>query len=159
MDQKRQAVLLETVFILECMAPSHLDLGRYLTCNPIHLVVDHEGRDITEKFDAGKGKILMEDQKNRFKEFESMGRVILPSMMEAAQALAQRLSLDIMEKTKIKIEQMLGQEIERLLELQKINPDIRESEITAVRQQLASLLKHVQSARPRLDALRLIRVQ
>lgn len=159
MGQKQQGVLLETVFVLECMAPSHLDPGRYLTCGPLHLVVDHEGRDLTEKYDVEGGLTFVEDQKNRFKEFEPICRVILPSMMEAAQALAQRLALDIVEKTKIKIEQMLGQEIERLLELQKINPDIRESEITAVRQQLASLLKHVQSARPRLDALRLIRVQ
>jgi len=159
MGQKRQGVLLETVFILECMAPSYLDLGQYLTCDPLHLVVDHEGRDLTEKFDVEGGLTLMKDQKNRFKEFESMGRVILPSMMEAAQALAQRLALEIVGKIKIKIEQMLGKEIDRLLELQKINPDIRESEITAVRQQLASLLNHVQSARPRLDALRFIRVQ
>lgn len=156
---KDQGLLLETVFILECMAPSRLDLGRYLTCDPIHLVVDHEGRDRTEKFDVEEVLTPMEDQKNRFNEFESMVRVILPSMMEAALALAQTLSLDIVEKTKIKIQQMLGQEIERLLELQKINPDIRESEITAVRQQTALLLDHVQSARPRLDALRLIRVQ
>ncbi|OGQ85881.1 MAG: hypothetical protein A2464_14600 [Deltaproteobacteria bacterium RIFOXYC2_FULL_48_10] len=114
---------------------------------------------ILKKFDVEGGLTLMKDQKNRFKEFESMGRVILPSMMEAAQALAQRLALEIVGKIKIKIEQMLGKEIDRLLELQKINPDIRESEITAVRQQLASLLNHVQSARPRLDALRFIRVQ
>ena len=158
MGQKRQGVLLETVFILECMAPSHLDMGRYLACDPLHLMVDHEGRDVTEKFDAWS-EHLVEDRKNGFKEFEPIVREILPPLMEKSLSLAQTLSLDIIGKTKIKIERVLGEEIERLLELQKINPDIREMEITAVRDQMASLLEYLQSARPRLDALRLIRVQ
>jgi len=140
------------------MAPSHLNMGRYLTCDPLHLVVDHEGRDVTEKFNVWS-EHLIENQKNGFKVLEPIAREIIPPLMEKSLSLAQTLSLDIIGKTKIKIEKILGEEVERLLELQKINPDIREMEITAVRNQRALLLEYLQSARPRLDALRLIRVQ
>ncbi len=153
-------LLLETVFILECLAPSALDMSRYLTCDPIHLVVDPEGHNVTEKFDFTlTSKNLAEDQKNGFKAFEPGNRELIPSMIQKSLFLAHTLCLDIIEKTKITITQMLGREIARLLELQKINPDIREAEIHAVRNQAALLLEHLSMARPRLDALRLIRVQ
>jgi len=156
--QKGRGLFLETVFILECIAPLDLDMGRYLTCDPIHLVVDHEGRRITEKPGARQWSgPLAEDRKNGFQEFDALVRDLVPSLIETSLTLAQGLSSGIMEETRLKIEQSLGREIERLLELRKINPDIREEEIAAVQNRRASLLSYLASARPRLDALRLIR--
>ncbi len=159
-NQKSQGIFLETVFVLECMAPLHLDMNRYLTCDPIHLLVDHKGKNITEKFNFKEfSKNLTEDQKNWFKDLEPVRQEIIPAMIQKSISIAEMLSLDIIKTTKTKIEEMMGREITRLLELKKINADIRESEINAFQIQTASLLEHLSSARPRLDALRLIRTQ
>jgi len=159
-DTGCQGILLETIFILECVSPLNLDMSRYLTCDPIHLVVDPEGRNVTEKFNLNRClNHLTEDLKNGFKDIEPVSREIIPSMIQKSFSIAEKLFSKIIQKTKTNITQILGREIARLLELQKINPDIRDAEINAVREQTASLLKHLSSARPRLDALRLIRVQ
>nr|NJM00901.1 hypothetical protein [Desulfobacula sp.] len=156
--QKGRGLFLETVFVLECIAPLDLEMGRYLTCDPIHLVVDHEGRGIMEKPETRQwAGHLSEDRKNGFRELEPLIRDLVPFMIENSLTLARGLSSDIMERARLKIEHLLGREMERLLELQKINPDIREEEIAAVRNRRASLLSYLASARPRLDALRLIR--
>ena len=155
---KDRGLFLETVFILECIAPLDLDMGRYLTCDPIHLVVDHEGRRITEKPGACQWSgPLADDRKNGFKEFEPLIRDLVSSLIEKSLALAWDLSREIMKRSRRNIEQVLGREIERLTALQKINPDIREEEIAALCSRQAALLSSLASARPRLDALRLIR--
>ncbi|MFA5902961.1 MAG: SNF2-related protein [Desulfobacula sp.] len=159
-DPKFQGILLETVFILECMAPPHLDMSRYLTSGPIHLVVDHNGYDVTDKFDSNPcSKHLTEDQKNWFKDIEPVRQDILPSMIQKSVSIAEKIAIEILKETKAGINRMLGREITRLLELQKINPDIREDEINAVRNQEAALLGYLSLARPRIDSLRLIRGQ
>lgn len=158
-DPKYQGIFLETVFILECMAPSYLDMNRYLTCEPIHLVVDHEGHNVTEEFDFTQlSKNPAEDQKNWFKDIEPVSQKIIPAMIQKSISIAETISLDLLEQTKTKITDMLGREITRLTDLRKINPDIREVEIAAVRNQAISLFEHLSVGRPRLDALRLIRI-
>ena len=141
------------------MAPPYLEMNRYLTCDPIHLVVDHEGHNVTERFDFTDFlKNMTEEEKNWFKDIDPIRQEIIPSMIQKSISIAETLSIDIMEKVKTNIAEMLGREITRLLDLQKINPDIREAEINSFRIQETSLIEHLGSARPRLDALRLIRV-
>ncbi|OGR22405.1 MAG: hypothetical protein A2277_10950 [Desulfobacterales bacterium RIFOXYA12_FULL_46_15] len=158
-QDKVKGLFLETIFILECMAPPYLEMNRYLTCDPIHLVVDHEGHNVTERFDFTDFlKNMTEEEKNWFKDIDPIRQEIIPSMIQKSISIAETLSIDIMEKVKTNIAEMLGREITRLLDLQKINPDIREAEINSFRIQETSLIEHLGSARPRLDALRLIRV-
>ena len=65
----------------------------------------------------------------------------------------------MIKKGNARTKEILGKEITRLNELKKINPDISKKEIELAQLRMASLLDHLSSARPRLDALRLIRVQ
>ena len=51
----------------------------------------------------------------------------------------------------------LGREIARLTALQQVNPNVRPEEVAALVQQQAALAQHIQTARLRLDSVRLIR--
>ncbi len=53
----------------------------------------------------------------------------------------------------------LGKDVERLIALQKINPNIQENEIAAARENSTGLLDHLSRADLRLDAVRLIRLK
>ena len=158
--QGDQGILLETVFILECIAPQHLNLDRYLTAGPIRIVVDHKKNDVTGKYEF---KVLKEnlvpDQSAWFKDLEQVRQILIPSMIKKSVSLADDHSKMMIKKGKARVKDILGKEITRLLQLKKINPDIKEEEIKLAQSRMNSILDHLSSARPRLDALRLIRVQ
>ncbi len=154
----KQGLLLETVFIPECVAPLSLDMGRYLKPDPIRIVVDHEGRDLTEKFDTDRmGDHLRDVPPTRFTGLDILCRELVPGMLEKSLALAEKQSEFMVREAEGVIRDILGRETDRLRELKKINPDIRDIEIRTARTRMTDLLKHLSETRPRLDALRLIR--
>jgi ATP-dependent helicase HepA len=99
----------EAVCVLECVAPPHLHIDRFLPPTPIRVGSEVEARS----------------------------RV--PAIIEEARR---------------EMNKQLSYEIERLVELRKVNPSVRESEIEGLRQQKESLDQHLSAARLRLDALR-----
>ncbi|WP_457551010.1 SNF2-related protein [Desulfobacula sp.] len=158
--QNSPGVLLETVFILECVAPKHLGIERYLVADPIRIVVDHKGNNITRENNFfALSKKMSQDQSTWFNDMDQVKQILIPSMIEKSASIARGFSENMIKKSKIMIKDILGKEIERLRQLKKINPDIREEEIILAQSQMDALLDHLSSARPRIDALRLIRVQ
>lgn len=158
--QQGPGILLETVFILECIAPGNLNMERYLMPHPIRIVVDHEGCDtgLDNEF-TGLSSKLTQDQSTWFMDMEQVKQVLIPSMIEKSVSIAENHCETMIKKGKNRIKEILGKEITRLTQLQKINPDIREAEIELARTRMASLLDHLDSSRVRMDAVRLIRVQ
>ncbi|MCP4024093.1 MAG: DEAD/DEAH box helicase family protein [Desulfobacteraceae bacterium] len=152
------AILLETVFILDCIAPRHLNLERYLPQEPIRLVVDHHGHDVTSNYPFNKFQgNLFEDEKNWFKTHEAITRDLLPVQIKQSLTLARTTAGTLIKNGKARIKRIAGSELDRLKTLQKINPDIKDREIKIARDNMNSLQNHIASARLRLDALRLIR--
>jgi len=153
-------VWLETVYILECVAPQYLNLERYLQAQPIRIVLDHEGRDITSNhsFKSLMGK-LDQDHGNWFKDLEQVRQVLIPTLIQKSQNIAQDQSQPLIQRGIAKIKSMVGKEIKRLKQLKKVNPDIKEDEIVLAKKQMKTLLEHLSTARVRLDALRLIRLE
>ena len=156
----RQGVLLETVYILECVAPLQLNLEYYLPPDPIRIVLDHKGNDVTRKNSfASFARKLDQDQGRWFRDLEQIKQILIPSLIEKSRKIAQDHSEPMIKKGKARIKQILGKEIKRLTRLRKINPDVREVEIILAEKKLKSLLDQLSTARIRLDALRLIRMQ
>jgi len=157
--QGRQQILLETVFMLECVAPQHLNLEQYLLADPIRILVNHEGQDLTPAHEVRAfSRALKPDKGNWFKDMEQVRQTLVPSMIETSLTLARIQSDSMIQTAEKRITDLLGTEIIRLAELKKINPDIREKEIQLARAQMRSLSDHLSKARLRMDALRLIRV-
>ena len=48
----KMAILLETVHVLECIAPKGLSMHRFLPPTPIRTVVNHEMKDVTNMFES-----------------------------------------------------------------------------------------------------------
>ncbi|MCK5836852.1 MAG: hypothetical protein KAH09_06265, partial [Desulfobacula sp.] len=159
-EQGHPEILLETVFILECVAPARLNMERFLMPEPIRIVVDHDKKDITgaSAFTALSKKLVL-DQSTWFRDLDQVRQDLIPSMIEKSMAIAGEHSEQMIQKGKNHIKEVLGQEIARLTELKKINPNIKKKEITLAHTRMTSLLDHLSSARLRMDALRLIRVE
>jgi ATP-dependent helicase HepA len=99
----------EAIYVLECIAPSHLHIDRFLPPTPI--------------------RVSSEDE----------ARARVPAIIEEARR---------------EMNKQLSYEIERLVELRKINPSVRLEEIELLQEQKKSLDEHLVGARLRLDALR-----
>jgi ATP-dependent helicase HepA len=55
-----------------------------------------------------------------------------------------------------KMQAELAQELQRLTELQRVNPNVREDEVESLREQMQLLHRYLQTARLHQDAIRLI---
>ena len=80
----------------------------------------------------------------------------IKSMMQYADSAASDRTPTILRDAQQRAEDLLHKEINRLQALRRVNPSVREAEIEFYRQQLAALGRLIDSATPRLDAVRVI---
>jgi len=150
-----EGLLLETHFVLECVAPAALHVDRFLTATPIRIVVDHAGKDRREDAAYAQGKI---DKGNPVKLLEkpAVKRKLFPDMMNAARKLADTEVTALIAQATDAMKSQLQAEIHRLEDLRQINDHVRPEEIAAMRAQMAELEATLHTARLRLDAVRLV---
>jgi len=154
---KQGSLLLECLFILETSGDSTLKYNRYLSAPMIRTVTDQNGHDL--------GTTLEHDTISQHREpipSATAGKIIrgftdhLKKMITASEALAlphcQQKLMDAFQPTMERLET----EADRLKALQQVNPNVRDEEIRFFVEQSATLKQVMQSAKLRLDALRVI---
>ena len=82
---------------------------------------------------------------------------LLPELVERAETLANLMAPAVASRASQQMNAVLGREITRLTELQRVNPNVRPEEVAALVRQQAALAQSLAGARLRLDAVRLIR--
>lgn len=150
-------ILGELVFIVECVAPGHLQLDRFLPTTPVRVVVDHRKEDRTDDF----SRALLEGRLSKGSVYPIVDnadftRNLLPGMLEAGNEFAEARIVDIKADALSEMENCLRREIDRLKALQRVNDHIRADEIESLDRQRELLREQIFSARLRLDSIRLI---
>ncbi len=156
-DSGKQGILLEAVFVLECIAPSELNIERFLPPMPLRIVVDSSANVVSEDYPFS----LFEEKLENFSgswlvENREITEIFLPEMVNTTAVIAETSAPPVVESAVAEIETVMGAEIRRLKELQKVNPAIRNDEIEIMENEKQALLNHVRRARFRLDALRVV---
>lgn len=156
----RPTLLLESIFVLECVAPPDLHLDRFLPPAPLRVLVDHQGRpspdlDQTVAHDDQKGPAHSAEGRQLL-DRPNVREVLLPRMIDAATRLADRQLAPRIEDGRTRMREQLDSEIQRLVHLQKVNRAVRDDEIDALRAQQSALDRHLSAARLRLDAVRVL---
>ncbi|MCU7918788.1 MAG: RNA polymerase-associated protein RapA [Candidatus Thiodiazotropha sp. (ex Epidulcina cf. delphinae)] len=150
-------LLLECLFVVECLAPRKLQAGRFLPPTLIRVLLDQQAANVGHRISSDA--LLASAQPL---ETSSLLPVIntyrreLRRLMEQAENLAQRSVADTVSQAVKQMMEHYTQEIQRLQALKKHNPGVREEEIQLLQQQGMALHQHLQAARLRLDALRLV---
>jgi len=143
--------------VLETSKEQSIYVDRFLPNTPLRIVVDHAGKDVTDKYSVETfDKKLTPGQIDHLLDNETLVETILPNMIAAATKIAQQQSTIEITNGLQQMNITLNHEIDRLKTLQKQNKNIRRQEIeTAINEQqkLASLIKN---ARVRMDAIQLI---
>ncbi|MBI9089955.1 MAG: DEAD/DEAH box helicase family protein [Desulfobacterium sp.] len=152
-------ILLESVYILECIAPRELHINRFLARTPIRTLVDHTLADLTREVPAKTlNKRVSTSARSWLGQFPEIKEKLLPQLLDAGFKLAEKETARAIDQAKEAVVNLVGGEAQRLARLKELNPAIREDEIAAAREEARGLLVHMDTARLRLDSLRLIKV-
>lgn len=133
-------LLLELIYVVDAQAPKRSGISRFLPQTPIRLMMDARGNDLSAQV-----------------EFESFNRQLSPVNRHLASKLVTSVQNDvhsliaasesqvvsrvevIREQAQKEMQSSLNGELERLLALKAVNPNIRDEEISAIEEQINEL--------------------
>lgn len=154
---KPGTLMLEALFVLQCPAPTELQLFRYIPQSMLRILLDSNGKDLAKLLTIEKlSKLLQKVPRNNAQDLVRHARPVLSEMLAKAEDMAAPQQADLINAAKEKISQELTAELSRMQALAKVNPNVRESEIRYLQERLAASLHFLSQAQLRLDALRVI---
>ena len=151
-----RSVLLEAVFVLECVAPRQLNVSRYLPPLPIRTVVDTRMADRTEFQPSARALQRAGERPIDLTRHRKILNTLVPPMLDAARRLAATQADAAIAQALAEAEALLGEEITRLEALARVNPAVHPEEIAALVDEQNALRGALPGARLRLDALRVV---
>ena len=156
-DSEKSNLFLDAVFVMEAVADSKLHVERFMATTPLRVLVDASGRDVGAQRDT---EIIESELRNgsisRFLEDSGFSKEILSTLLDSAEAIAEKESNLLKKGAKAQMKRVLGGELERLIGLKRINPNVLPEEIELAKQEIVGIDVAINSTRLRLDSVRLI---
>ncbi|HOV58475.1 MAG TPA: RNA polymerase-associated protein RapA [Rhodanobacteraceae bacterium] len=151
-----RTVLLEAVYVLECVAERSLAPDRFLPPLPLHVIVDTKLQARDGYVPSGPSLAKAADRAIDFGRYRKFLAQLVPPMLQRCEALARERAEREIAQALAQAQRELGGEAARLTALRAVNPAVREQEIEAVNEELAELSDALPKSRPRLDAVRFV---
>jgi ATP-dependent helicase HepA len=150
-------LVLEAIFTTHCPAPKRLQLHRYLPKTMKRIVVGSNGLDMTNILKPEHiASRLSFVKKSVALNIIEHGQEVIKGLITKSEALVVEHQDTLVEKS---IADMLEHEsanLERLVALAQVNPNIRETEIMQQKSKITELTSYIQRASFKLDAIRVI---
>ncbi|MDJ0739054.1 MAG: RNA polymerase-associated protein RapA [Gammaproteobacteria bacterium] len=156
-DYKTGTVLVEALFVVECLAPAGLEMQRFLPPTCLRYLLDAQGNDVADGIahDALAGLCIAHNAKLVETVVRSQGAAVKVLMAHATR-LAERAGAGVVAEAQADVECELTAEVERLRALSVVNPNVRDDEIEHLEARRSALTAHLAATRVRLDAVRLV---
>ena len=151
-----QALLLDIVCVLECVAPEKFHADRFLPSQPVRALVDHQLRDRSNVFVPEMIRRSKAGPTDWLQKKSKALKGTLPKMIDAAKILAEKNAAAVRDEAVEAMEKQLNAEIDRLEKLKQMGHPVRQSEIAMATEERDSLKKHLQEAVLRMDSVRMI---
>ena len=149
-------LLLDALFVLECVAPPIYHVNRFLPPTPVRVVLNHTLEEVTDSYPANLMRKTCRDADSTTLLENSQMKQLLTQMVSTAQMFAEEKQSQFIQKGLKGMEQNLTFEIDRLTALKDVNPDVRQEEIDLLLNHRETLTQIIGKARLRLDALRVV---
>jgi ATP-dependent helicase HepA len=150
-----RSVLLEAVTVLEAVAPPKIDVGRFLPPTPIRIQVDSRRDRRGHDVDSGaEGRA--DERPADLARLRGVLAKLVPALRDAALLHAETDASTLRNAARHRAEQQYDHEIERLTALRRVNPNVRDDEISRAKDDRAAVLKAIDESGLRLDAVRLL---
>ena len=157
LEADKPNLLLEAVFVLETVADAKWHVDQFLAPTPVRVLVDIHGQDLTEDPNYSRLTDDVEDAPlPRFLERPGFNGTLLKNLVEAATERATARTLTLKKSARERAAAVLTADLQRLVDLGKLNDNVRPEEIDLAKKQVLQVRTAIETARLRLDSLRLI---
>ena len=156
-DFRTGTVFLETLFLVECLAPGGFEIQRFLPPTCLRYLLDGKGNNRADELahEALQGLCLAQNRKLADTVIKSQAeRVKL--LLKHATTLAEQAGKDVAAQAMATMQAELTEERERLIALARINRNVRDDEIERIAARQEALAGYLQTTRVRLDAVRVV---
>ena len=153
---KTGTMLLESLHVIDCIAPSHLGAVRYLPPTVVRSMVSVEGADIADKVAFQTWPNTIDLDKASTAKILNQQEPEIRKLVRHAESAAMKKFEPIRQNALRNLGVSLGEEISRMTALSEVNPNIREEEIEYLKDSLAALGMAINQSQIRLDAVRLL---
>ena len=148
---------LECIFTLEAIAPSNLQLGRYLPTTPIRILVDKNGNNLADKVsEAVLDQQLSPVKKQVALQLVKALRSQIAPLVAKAETHAEQQTATIQARALAGMQNAMDEEHQRLTALKAINPSVRQQEVDFILMQKSALADYIEKAKIQFEAVRLI---
>lgn len=150
-------VLLEAIYSVDCLAPAHLELGRFINMTPLRFVLTPDLNNVANKLSHEVLNRLLEPVPTTTS--ASVMRQIRPVLEKQLASVDQQAHRELDSLRNQALNSMatsLGAERARLEYLRDVNPSIRAEEIDAIDTRIADSERALATAQVTAQALRII---
>ncbi len=150
-------LLVELLYVVECQAPKHLQLTRFLPPTPVRMLMDRKGTNLAAQveFESFNRQLNAVNRHTSSKLVNAVQQDV-HAMLQQAEPLVAVEAQALIAAAKIEADQQLTLEFERLKALKEVNPNIRDDELEAIASNRQQVLNSLNDANWRLDAIRLV---
>ena len=149
-------LLLDALFVLECVAPPVYHVDRFLPPTPVRVVLNHDLEEVTDSCSTKLMRKACRDADSTSLLENLQMKQLLTQMVSVAQTVAEEKRTQFIQEGLNGMELNLTFEIDRLTALKQVNPDVRQEEIDLLLNHRETLTQLIGKARLRLDALRVV---
>ena len=150
-------LFLECLYVLESPSSDKLQSARYLPPTVIRTLIDQHGNDYSDTLTHSLIQQVRDNiDKSTALKIIAASSSKLREMLAISETLAQQRAPAILDEAHEQTSLTLSREIHRLEALQRVNPNVRNEEITFFRDQWDALNQALDLATIRLDAQRVI---
>jgi ATP-dependent helicase HepA len=143
--------------VSEVVAPRSLQLGRYLPPAALRCLLDANGNDLSGRvsFTTLNDQLESVPRASANKFIQAQRDVLNPQINAAEGKIAPKHAERVAEAQR-RLAADTDEELARLTALQVVNPTVRDSELTALREQREQGLAMLEKAALRLEAIRVL---
>ncbi|OOF28101.1 RNA polymerase-associated protein RapA [Salinivibrio sp. IB872] len=150
-------LFLELIYVVDAQAPKSSGIHRFLPQTPVRVLLDANGNDLSANVEfEGFHRQLSPVNRHLGSKMVNSVQSQVHRLIEKSEPLAEKALGEIQTRAHQEMESELTQALARLEALKTVNPNIRDDELDALREQISTLSHHIQHAQIELDALRLI---
>jgi ATP-dependent helicase HepA len=156
-DPENSETLIELIYVVECIAPQPLNVGRFLPPTPIRIVLDLDGSDVTNRYTERWLKVKTTDGSisSSEKSLQSI-RSKIENSITKSENLASKLSEEIIRCATEKMNASYNHEINRLNALHKKGNKEALIELSIFQKEQLEIADYLIDSRSRIDAVRVI---
>ena len=129
-----RSILIEALFESNCPAPAGLDIGRYLPCNALRVLIDQDGKNYSPQFSPDRyAPLLGKINPIVSRQMIERTRTTLKKQVQYIEDIAAQELPMVRHAAITSMHKELDSELQRLLALKQRNPTIRYEEVQALR--------------------------